>query len=347
MAFSYSGMTFLLTSGFDASQRDRRPVQKSNRWIFWKLESEVMELRQLEYFVAVAEERNFTRAAERVHISQSGVSAQIRRLERELGAELFDRSARTVTLTAAGKAALGPARAALAAAGAVGQAVGEVTGLIRGRLTVGMVTGCTLTPLFDALAAFHRAHPGVEVSLLEDSSDRLVEGVRTGAVDVALVGAAAAAPDGLEALTIISERLVAAVPAGHPLAKRRRVTLRDLVAYPIVCMPPGTGLRTVLDQACAAQSLRPAVTLQASAADAVADLAARRLAVAVLSDSMAAHYRDRLTACAIEDVDTPAVLALVWKNTHHPGVRERVAHSRGAFTAPDPATSPRTHGPVP
>jgi DNA-binding transcriptional LysR family regulator len=137
-----------------------------------------MELRQLEYFVAVAEERNFTRAAERVHISQSGVSAQIRQLERELGTELFDRSARTATLTVAGKAALEPARAALAAAGAVGQAVGEVTDLIRGRLTVGMVMGCTVTPLFDALAAFHRAHPGVEISLLEDNSDQLIEKVR-------------------------------------------------------------------------------------------------------------------------------------------------------------------------
>ncbi|MFI6033397.1 LysR family transcriptional regulator [Streptomyces sp. NPDC051315] len=306
-----------------------------------------MELRQLEYFVAVAEERNFTRAAERVHISQSGVSAQIRQLERELGAELFDRSARTVTLTAAGKAALEPARAALAAAGAVGQAVGEVTGLIRGRLTVGMVIGCTVTPLFDALAAFHQAHPGVEISLLEDSSDRLVEGVRTGAVDVALIGAAVATPDGLEALTVIRERLVAAVPAGHPLATQRRVTLRDLIAHPIVCMPPGTGLRTVFDQACAAQSLRPVITLQASAPDAIADLAARRLAVAVLSESMAAHHRDRLTACTIDDLDTPAVLALIWKSTHHPGVRELVVHSRQAFTEPDPATFPRTHGPTP
>ena len=96
-----------------------------------------MELRQLEYFVAVAEEQNFTRAAERVHISQSGVSAQIRQLERELGAELFDRSARSATLTVAGKAALEHARAALAAAGAVGEAVGDVAELIRGRLTVG------------------------------------------------------------------------------------------------------------------------------------------------------------------------------------------------------------------
>ncbi|MBL3669674.1 LysR family transcriptional regulator [Streptomyces sp. M2CJ-2] len=301
-----------------------------------------MELRQLEYFVAVAEEQNFTRAAERVHISQSGVSAQIRQLEQELGAELFDRSARTVTLTVAGKAALEHARAALAAAEAVGQAVGEVTDLIRGRLTVGMVIGCTLTPLFDALAAFHQAHPGVEISLLEDSSDRLVEGVRTGAVDLALIGTATATPDGLDALTIISERLVAAVPAGHPLAKQQRVTLRDLIAHPIVCMPPGTGLRTVFDQACAAQSLHPSITLQAGAADAIAGLAVRGLAVAVLSDSMAARYRDRLTARTIDDVDTPALLALIWKNTHSPGMRELLVHSRRAFTEPDPATSPCT-----
>ncbi|MFK0100223.1 LysR family transcriptional regulator [Streptomyces sp. NPDC091040] len=292
-----------------------------------------MELRQLEYFVAVAEEQNFTRAAERVHISQSGVSAQIRRLEQELGAELFDRSARTVVLTLAGKAALAHARAALAAAGAVGQSVDEVTELIRGRLTVGMVIGCTLTPLFEALAAFHEAHPGVEIALLEDHSDRLTDGVRTGAVDLALIGTATAAPDGLHALTVISERLVAAVPAGHPLTRRRRVTLRDLTAHPIVCMPTGTGLRAVFDQACAAQHLRPSIAMQASAADAIADLAARGLGVAVLSDSMAAAHRDRLTARTIDDVETPALLALIWKSTHNPAVRELLAHTRRAFHA--------------
>jgi DNA-binding transcriptional LysR family regulator len=294
-----------------------------------------MDLRQLEYFVAVAEERNFTRAAERVHISQSGVSAQIRQLERELGAELFDRSARTATLTVAGKAALGHARAALAAAGAVGQSVGEVTGLIRGRLTVGMVIGCTITPLFDALAAFHRAHPGVELSLQEDNSDRLIDGVRAATIDLALVGTATATPDGLDALTIISERLVAAVPSGHPLATRRHVRLRDLADHPIVCMPPGTGLRTVFDQACAARHVQPVVALQASAADAIADLAARGLAVAILSESMAARYRDRLTALAIDDVDAPALLALVWKGTHNPALRELLAHSRKAFGETD------------
>ncbi|GAB2494119.1 LysR substrate-binding domain-containing protein [Streptosporangium sandarakinum] len=292
-----------------------------------------MELRQLEYFVAVAEERSFTRAAERVHISQSGVSAQIRRLERELGAELFDRSARVATLTVAGKAALEHARAALAAAGAAGRAVGEVTGLVRGRLTAGMVVGCTVTPLFEALAAFHRAHPGVEISLLEDGSDRLVEGVRTGALDLALAGTAAL-PEGLETLTVVGERLVAAVPADHALAGRPRTTLAELCAHPLVCMPPGTGVRTVFDRACAARGLEPAVTLQASAPDAIADLAARGLAVAVLSASMTEHHRDRLVALPLDDVETPALLVLVWKSTSNPAVRELLAHARRAFAVP-------------
>ena len=155
-----------------------------------------MELRQLEYFIAVAEEASFTRAADRVHISQSGVSAQIRQLEQDLGAVLLDRSGRETTLTAAGSAAIGPARAVLAAAGAVRQAVDEVNGLLRGRLVVGMVTACTVTPLFAALAAFHHAHPGVEISLLEGSSDVLTGQVRAGLADLALIGCAGAPPDG-------------------------------------------------------------------------------------------------------------------------------------------------------
>ncbi|WP_405486922.1 LysR family transcriptional regulator [Streptomyces sp. NBC_00096] len=295
-----------------------------------------MELRQLEYFVAVAEEQNFTRAAERVHISQSGVSAQIRRLEQELGAELFDRSGRTATLTVAGKAALEHARTALAATGALAQAVGEVSDLIRGRLTVGMVVGCTVTPLFDALADFHRAHPGVEIALLEDNSDRLVQAVRAGSLDLALIGSAATTPDGLEALTIVSERLVAAVPPGHPLAGADRVTLRDLGSHPLICMPPGTGLRTVFDRACAAQGLHPAIALEAGASDAMADLAARGLGVAVLSASMAESYRDRLTARTIDDVEIPALLCLVWRDARGPAVRELLLRCRRAFAAPPP-----------
>ncbi|SEG56221.1 DNA-binding transcriptional regulator, LysR family [Actinacidiphila yanglinensis] len=290
-----------------------------------------MDLRQLEYFVAVAEERNFTRAAERVHISQSGVSAQVRRLEQELGTELFDRSARTTTLTVAGKAALEHARAALAAVGAVRQAVGEVAEVIRGRLALGMVIGCTLTPLFEALAGFHRAHPGVEIALLEENSERLVEHVRAGALDLALVGTASAAPDGLESLTVISERIVAVTAADHPLAGRRRVTLRDVAAHPLVCMPPGTGLRTVLDRACAAAGLRPTIAFQASAADAIADLAARGLGVGVLSASMADRFGEKLVAHTIEGAAAPAHLTLVWRPSPPPALRALLPHLRRAF----------------
>ncbi|HET6636636.1 MAG TPA: LysR family transcriptional regulator [Streptomyces sp.] len=298
-----------------------------------------MELRQLEYFVAVAEEQNFTRAAERVHISQSGVSAQIRQLERELGATLLDRSGRTATLTSAGAAALGHARAALAAAGAVRQAVDEVNGLLRGRLTVGMVTACTVTPLFDALSSFRADHPGVELTLLEDTSDLLVHRVRTGAADLALIGAAGAAPSDLEALTVISEPLVAAVPPDHPLAGRPWLRLADLTGHPLVCLPEGTGIRAVFDQACAARSVHPQVALQAGAPSAVADLAARGLGVAVLSESMAASAKDRLVALPLQDVEQPGVLALVWRPTADPALRELARHCRQAF-APAAPTAP-------
>jgi len=303
-----------------------------------------MEMRQLQYFIAVAEEANFTRAAERVHISQSGVSAQIRQLERDLGATLIDRSGGTATVTAAGAAALVHARAVLASVNALRQSVDDMNGLIRGRLVVGMVTACTVTPLFDALATFQLAHPGVEITLYEDNSDRLIEGVRTGATDLALIGAAGVPPTGLEALLVISERLVAAVPSGHPLATRGRATLAEISAHPIVCLPEGTGIRTVFDQACAANGIRPDIALQASAPGAVADLAIRGLGIAILSESMTNAHEGRLHALALDDIETPAVLALIWTKTKSPALRELVEHSHKAFINPQTRQVPPTSG---
>ncbi|WP_037607232.1 LysR family transcriptional regulator [Streptacidiphilus rugosus] len=285
-----------------------------------------MELRQLEYFVAVAEEANFTRAAERVHISQSGVSAQIRQLEQDLGAQLFDRSARAAALTDAGRAALVHARAVLAGADALRQSVDEVSGLLRGRLLVGMVGGCTITPFFEALASFHRAHPGIEVSLVEDASDRLVERVRAGELDLALTGLVGALPAGLGGHALVDERLIAAVPPGHPLAERDGVTLDELCGYPLVCMPQGTGIRAALDEACAARGLRPLVAMQASAPPAIADLAQRGLGAAVLSESLSGLCEGRLRVLPIADADTPALLALLWPTTVGPALRELLRH---------------------
>ncbi len=291
-----------------------------------------MELRQLEYFVAVAEEANFTRAAHRVHISQSGVSAQIRQLENDLGATLLDRSGRAATVTPAGAAALEQAKTVLASVTAMRRAVDDVTGLVRGRIAVGMVTACMITPLFDALAAFHSAHPGVEIALSEDNSDRLIEGVRNSVIDVALVGVAGTPPDGLGSITIISERLVAVVPAGHPLDQgRRRANLAEVCAHPIVCLPSGTGIRTVFDEACTMAGIRPNIALQAAAPAAVADLAARGLGVAILSESTAPADDDRLVTAVVGDVPTPSLLALVWKMAENPAVQALLERCRTSF----------------
>jgi len=298
-----------------------------------------MELRQLEYLVAVAEEASFTRAAQRVHISQSGVSAQIRQLEHDLGATLFDRSGRTATLTEAGQAAVKYAKETLASAAAVRQAVNEVTGLLSGRLTVGMVTACTITALFDALAAFHRAHPGVAITLLEDNSAALAEHTRSGALDVALIGAAGGAPPDLASRLVVSERLVAAVPPDHQLSERTRLTLADLSGFPLICMPQGTGIRTVFDQSCAAAGIPLQVGLEASATNVVADLAARGLGVAILSETIAAAHAARLHAAVIADADIPALLTLIWKPSPTPAATAFLTHSRHTFPPPPTPTA--------
>ncbi|HMD93839.1 MAG TPA: LysR family transcriptional regulator [Trebonia sp.] len=304
-----------------------------------------MELRQLEYLVAVAEEASFTRAAQRVHISQSGVSAQIRQLEHDLGAVLFDRGGRTATLTEAGKVATNYGREVLAAAAALRQAVDEVTGLLSGRLTIGMVTACTITGLFDALAAFHRAHPGVAITLLEDNSAALAGHARSGAIDVALIGTAGGPPPELASFPIVSERLVAAVPHDHHFSERTRLTLADLAASPLICMPEGTGIRTVFDQAAALAGLKLPITLEASAPGAVADLAARGLGAAILSETIAAAHSARLRSAIITDVAIPADLSLVWKPPPTPAARSFLTHCRAAFPPPPPTAPPAPPAP--
>ncbi|HEX5204624.1 MAG TPA: LysR family transcriptional regulator [Actinoplanes sp.] len=289
-----------------------------------------MELRQLEYFVAVAEEAGFTRAAQRVHISQSGVSAQVKALEAELGAELFDRSGRVARLTEAGRVALEYAQAALTAATGLRQAIDEVKGLVRGRLTVGMVTGCEITPLFAALAAFHREHPAIELELLEDDSRTLVNSVRTGLADIALVGVAGAPPEHLSAQVIASEGLVALVPPDHPQASAAGLPLRELMAYSLVTLPEGTGIRAAFDEACVSASLIPDVVLVASAPAAVADMAARGLGIAVLSESMG-KLHPGLVAVPITELGIPALLALVWRPRTSPALAALLPHLRREF----------------
>ncbi|HEV7184227.1 MAG TPA: LysR family transcriptional regulator, partial [Leifsonia sp.] len=130
-----------------------------------------MELRQLEHFVTVAEERHFTRAAELLQISQSGLSASIRSLEQELGTSLFIRSTRRVELTTAGQALLGDSVRTLASAAAARNAVAAIRGLVRGRLTIGAEPCLGSVDLPAELAAFRTANPGVEVRLRYSGSE--------------------------------------------------------------------------------------------------------------------------------------------------------------------------------
>lgn len=286
-----------------------------------------MDLRQLEYFVAVATDANFTSAATRVHTTQPNISAQIRGLERELGAPLFDRAGRRVALTDAGRAALPAARDALAAADSVRQAVADVNQLLRGNLAVGMVDGCTVRPLFAALGEFRTTHPGVGLSLTEAASDLLVERVMRGELDVALAGYAGDLPDGIEEFAVVRERVVAVVPHGHPLATRTAVSLRDLRDATVVGLPRGAGIRAAFDR----DSGDVRITLEASSPDAVVELVACGLGVGILSESIAADRADVVMGKPIRDVDDRASLGFVWRATAGPAVRAFMDLARAAF----------------
>ncbi|MGH3179781.1 MAG: LysR family transcriptional regulator [Streptosporangiaceae bacterium] len=245
-----------------------------------------MELHQLEYFVAVAEEASFTRAASRVHVAQPGVSAQVRRLESELGQQLLDRSGRSVRLTEVGSAVLPFARAALDAVANARLAVDELAGLVRGQVTVGMVSGCALPVLAELLAGFHDRHPGVTIALVEDNSDRLVERLRDGQLDLALIGWAEQTPADIDTVVLVDEELVAAVAPGHPLAGAGPITIRQLRDLPLVSLPRGTGVRAALDAACAAAGFTPRIVFEASALPMVVELAGRGLGLAVVPVSI-------------------------------------------------------------
>ncbi|MFE9555209.1 LysR substrate-binding domain-containing protein [Streptomyces sp. NPDC006703] len=185
-----------------------------------------MELRQLSYFVTVAEELHFGRAAGRLHIVQSAVSQQVRRLERELGAELFDRSPRHVRLTAAGERLLPEARAVLAAAERARAAVRE-----RATLRLGTSTGLG-EHLDRVLGAFAGLAPDTAVELVSaPTRDRLAQ-VADGRLDAAFVRSRQPAP-GLRILPLWEDPLVAAVPAAHPLARKDEIALADLADLPL------------------------------------------------------------------------------------------------------------------
>jgi len=298
-----------------------------------------MELHQLEYFVAVAEEASFTRAAERVHVAQPGVSAQVRRLESELGHQLLDRSGRSVRLTEVGAAVLPFARAALDAVTNARLAVDELAGLVRGQVTVGMVSGCALPVLAELLAAFHDRYPGVTITLTEDTSDRLAQGLKDGRLDLAVIGAAGQADPDLGTAVILDEELVVAVHPEHPLSGHA-ATIADLKRTPLVSLPRGTGVRAALDVACAEAGFTPTIVFEASALPMVMNLAAMGLGAAVVPASVAAMpHEDPIRILPITAPEIRSRLELAWNPAPpaNPAARVLIEHSRGFLTSPQPS----------
>jgi DNA-binding transcriptional LysR family regulator len=260
-----------------------------------------VELRQLEYFVAVAEECHFTRAARRMHVAQSGLSASIRALEVELGAPLFVRSTRQVELTQAGRALLVEARRALSTIDAARDAVAAVQGLLRGRLSVGSVQCLHGVHLPAVLARFHELHPGVELRLRQAGSGELVELVRAGRLDLAFVTAGHVADD-LEVSTLSTEPLVLACAPELPFAERESVRLADLAGQPFVDFNPDWGTRDEVDRALATAGVDRRVAVEVNDVHSLLDFVGFGLGVALVPRSFAAK---RTRARFVEVADAP------------------------------------------
>lgn len=281
-----------------------------------------MELHQLAYLVAVAEETSFTKAAARVHVAQPGVSAQIRRLEQELGHDLFDRSGRSVRLTQAGEAVLPLARAALSAVAQIGTLADELRGIVRGRVAVGMMPSCPPEVITSTLAVFHEQYPGVAVKLIEAPSAELIAALRDGAIDIAVIGFVSPPGHGIHVEIINDDALVAAVAHRHVLAKRASMPLSALVDHDLICLPRGAGIRASLDEGLAAARLHADVALEASNPEVVADLAARGLGVAVLPESYV-RTRDDIHLIRLSRRTMRARVAVAWRGEARPSSAAR------------------------
>ncbi|KIP53558.1 LysR family transcriptional regulator [Leucobacter komagatae] len=262
-----------------------------------------MEMQQMRYVVAVAEERSFTRAAERCRVVQSALSHQVKALERELGVSLFARTSRRVELTPAGEAFLPAARASLAAAERAQVDAAAAAGEVRGALSIGLIPTVTAVDVPRALAEFHRAYPHVQIGLRGGGSDGFVSEIIAGRMDAAILGF----PDdvrvtGVATRVLARERLVAVVPEGHPLAgpadaagpagvatlPRDGVRLADLAGETFADFPADTPGRAQSDRAFAAAGVRRDAAFEAMDVGLLLELVRNGLVVTIMARGLVA-----------------------------------------------------------
>jgi DNA-binding transcriptional LysR family regulator len=254
-----------------------------------------MELRQLEAFVAVAEEQNFTRAAGRLYVAQSGLSATIRSLERELKAPLFSRTTRRVELTAAGQALLGDARRTLASARAAAEAVGAVEGLRSGTLRVGIMQATSLFDLPQLLARYRHAYPGIGLSLQHAGSANLGRMLVDHGVDIIFRAGSDRDTKGLVSIRLAASRLVLACNGDHAFASRAAVSLGTLGETALVGFPVGWGVRELSDLALRSVGVEPHYDFEVNDTQTLLDLVEVGLGATLLPEVIAGSRGSRLS----------------------------------------------------
>lgn len=270
-----------------------------------------MELRHLQHFVAVAEDQHFTRAAERLMVSQSGLSASIRALERELRAPLFVRTTRRVTLTEAGRALLVEAERILAQVRSAHEAVAAVQGVLRGTLALGAEQCIAGVHVAGLLAAFRREHPDVEIRLRQSGSGALAEGVSAGRLDLAFAYRTPADGDQLRSAPLTSEPMTVLCHPEHRLAALGAVPDPDELAGEVfVDFHPDWGPRRATDAAFAAAGVRRTVALEVNDVHSLLDLVDENLGIAVVPRHFR-HKRTSLTALPLKGVDEAAYETVV------------------------------------
>ena len=253
-----------------------------------------MELRHLRYFVAVAEHRNFTRAAKHNLVAQPALSQQIGRLERELGAPLFARNKHTVELTPAGALLLPHAKRILADTERAQSELRAYLGLEAGQLHIGLIqTSTSSVDVLDPLSRFHERFPAIEVHISAQPSEAMVQGVATGALDLAVVGVGPeSVPAGLQARLLAIDPLVGVVSERSAAGLTGPLSLQELLARgPLINFSQGTGLQRQVDKALRRAGLETNSRFELAQADDMLRYVARGLGVTIvpwsLTESMA------------------------------------------------------------
>jgi DNA-binding transcriptional LysR family regulator len=247
-----------------------------------------MDLRQLRYLVALAEELNFTRAAAREHVAQPALSQQIRRLEEEVGVGLVERTTRRVALTEAGELLVGRARRILGELDAAGSELQALRGVDVGHVTIGAIHTMGPIDLSLALAEFHDRHPNVALTVREEDSGECAELLRVDELDLAFLSVTEQVEShdlGLHQL--ISEELVVLFPRDHPLAGRDEVRMAELAHEQFISFRQGARLRELLFTASRDAQFEPKVTLESNESERIRRLVSRGLGVAILPRSEA------------------------------------------------------------